>query len=134
MSEETIYATMAEACALLNVDEPDLKRVMFGPEDRAPTHVTLRQILAARIAFELASVLSIELATKVGVTAGTDAREGGGRLLVVTLADAEPRALWREADAGFNISKPALLVPADAWLAGVAAQLAEHRASAARPN
>jgi hypothetical protein len=130
------HVTAAEACALLNMTMDELRTLMGGPDEPdAVHHMTIRHLLAVKVTGALLPFVLRDVAVRTGVSAARDAQLGGQRLLVIASPDGqEPKALWREADAGFRVTRPFIAVPADDWLSGLTELVHEHRRAADRPN
>ena len=91
MSEDV---SIAEACALLNMTVEELRGLMCGPDNPdLAERLTIRHLLAAKIAMSLLPMANLATAVQTGITAGHGAKAGGGRLLVIAYPNGTPEGL-----------------------------------------
>jgi hypothetical protein len=128
----------AEACAALCLTATQLDELLGDPAEAMVREqmLSVRHLLALKLAHWLLPLVHQEVAIKIGVTAGHGAQVGGTRLLVVAFPawEKDPQAFWRDHDASFAMIVPAVIAPADAWLTALAELVADHRREATRPN
>ena len=136
MRESVESVSVSEACYLLGATEEELRRLMCGrPEyPDLPPRLTVRHLLAGRVAMALAPIVPLDLAIRAGVTAATYAEVGGGRVMIIAETEGEMQAFWRPAHADNASIMPFICAPADDWLTALSELVADHRRVAARPN
>jgi hypothetical protein len=133
-SEDRVSLT--EAASILEMTHEQFADFLREPDDpRAIFDMTLRHVLAVKVADALLPLVGRDIAIRTGVSAGREAQLDSHRLLVIALdRHGLPGACWREADADWRVMRPFLAVPGDLWFRALRIGLDEHRAAAPRLN
>jgi hypothetical protein len=126
--------TVAEACAVLALDQEQAQLLMCGPFAPVAGRLDLRQVLGCAVVRALPMLDAVH-AVQIALSASVQAQTGApARLLAVGWNHDGPVGCWLSGPLPSDILHPMLALPADRMLAELTARMSEHRASAARPN